>query len=149
MTYKTVPLEPTDDMLIAGTEAWHAKHYERPAMEDCEEAKACWQAMLAVAPEPVAAQQAEVEALREEVKQRIYRVLRAWQQGGFAPSNSERDDAAREMQEARDAVDRLADLVQRSQPLVHIPKDTRVGGLPCGECHLQAGETCDTCGAKA
>ena len=26
---------------------------------------------------------------------------------------------------------------------------SRAGKPPCGECHLQAGETCDICGAKA
>lgn len=33
-------------------------------------------------------------------------------------------------------------------PLIHIPKDARVGKEPCGECHLHDGETCDICGAK-
>ena len=57
----------------------------------------------------------EIEKLREECKQRIYRVLHAWQQAGLVPINAECDDADREMQEARDAVDRLAALAQRSQ----------------------------------
>lgn len=34
-------------------------------------------------------------------------------------------------------------------PLVEIAPDARVGREPCGECHLQAGETCDICGACA
>lgn len=33
--------------------------------------------------------------------------------------------------------------------LVRIPKDSRAGKPPCGECHLQPGETCDICGAAA
>lgn len=33
-------------------------------------------------------------------------------------------------------------------PLVHIPKDARVGKEPCGECHLPDGEPCDICGAR-
>lgn len=32
-------------------------------------------------------------------------------------------------------------------PLIDIPKDARKGKPPCGECHLQPGETCDICGA--
>lgn len=35
----------------------------------------------------------------------------------------------------------------KGEPLVHIPKDSRAGKPPCGECHLQPGETCDICGA--
>lgn len=30
----------------------------------------------------------------------------------------------------------------------HIAKALRIGGEPCGECHLQPGETCAICGAK-
>ena len=52
--WKLVPVEPTDDMLVAGTEAWHDARSKRPAMEDCEEAAACWRAMLAAAPQPAA-----------------------------------------------------------------------------------------------
>lgn len=37
----------------------------------------------------------------------------------------------------------------KGEPLVHIPKDSRAGKPPCGECHLQPGETCDICGAAA
>jgi hypothetical protein len=36
-----------------------------------------------------------------------------------------------------------------SGPLVFIPKDARAGKEPCGECHLNPGERCDICGAKA
>jgi hypothetical protein len=32
------------------------------------------------------------------------------------------------------------------QPLFEISR--KDGGEPCGECHLQAGETCDICGAR-
>ena len=32
-------------------------------------------------------------------------------------------------------------------PLINIPKDARKDKPPCGECHLQPGETCDICGA--
>jgi hypothetical protein len=32
-------------------------------------------------------------------------------------------------------------------PLINIPKDARKGKAPCGECHLNDGETCDICGA--
>lgn len=42
--------EPTDDMLIAGQEAWMRLRKTRPAMEDCEEARAVWAAMTAAAP---------------------------------------------------------------------------------------------------
>lgn len=33
-------------------------------------------------------------------------------------------------------------------PLIEIPKDARKGKPPCGECHVQPGETCDICGAR-
>ena len=33
-------------------------------------------------------------------------------------------------------------------PLFPIASDARRGKPPCGECHLQQGETCDICGAK-
>lgn len=33
-------------------------------------------------------------------------------------------------------------------PLIPIASDARLGKPPCGECHLQPGETCDICGAE-
>lgn len=45
-----VPLEPTDDMLVAGQEAWAHKMERRGALEDCEEAGDVYRAMLAAAP---------------------------------------------------------------------------------------------------
>ncbi len=48
--WKFVPIEPTDDMLIAGQEAWMCCRKSRPAMEDCEEAVAAYKAMLAASP---------------------------------------------------------------------------------------------------
>lgn len=47
----TVPVTPTDDMLIAGQEAWMRTNAHRPAVEDCEQATAVWSAMVAAAPE--------------------------------------------------------------------------------------------------
>lgn len=32
-------------------------------------------------------------------------------------------------------------------PLIEIPPDARKGKLPCGECHIDPGMTCDVCGA--
>ncbi|WP_221885977.1 hypothetical protein [Pseudomonas aeruginosa] len=48
--YALVPLEPTDDMLVAGQEAWTHKMERRGALEDCEEAGDVYRAMLAAAP---------------------------------------------------------------------------------------------------
>ncbi|HHM9318333.1 TPA: hypothetical protein ACRNS5_004224 [Pseudomonas aeruginosa] len=48
--YALVPLEPTDDMLVAGQEAWAHKMERRGALEDCEEAGDVYRAMLAAAP---------------------------------------------------------------------------------------------------
>ncbi|MFK1576665.1 hypothetical protein ACIU06_19490 [Pseudomonas aeruginosa] len=48
--YALVPLEPTDDMLVAGQEAWAHKRERRGALEDCEEAGDVYRAMLAAAP---------------------------------------------------------------------------------------------------
>lgn len=31
--------------------------------------------------------------------------------------------------------------------LIELPKDARKHKMPCGECHLREGETCDICGA--
>lgn len=46
--YKLVPLEPTDDMVIAFAEAWYSKRqaYDDPDMLDA------YRDMLAVAPQP-------------------------------------------------------------------------------------------------
>lgn len=47
-----VPVEPSDDMLIAGQEAWVVMRAGKKAVEDCEHAAAVWKAMLAAAPNP-------------------------------------------------------------------------------------------------
>ena len=36
----------------------------------------------------------------------------------------------------------------RAAPLIEVPKDSRKGKEPCGECHLKIEETCNICGAK-
>ena len=45
-----VPREPSDDMLIAGQEAWAVIKPKRNAIEDCREADAVYRAMIAAAP---------------------------------------------------------------------------------------------------
>jgi hypothetical protein len=50
--WKLVPIEPTDDMLVSGQEAW--VHRARTAVEDCEEARVVYAAMVDVAPSPAA-----------------------------------------------------------------------------------------------
>lgn len=61
--YKLVPVEPTEDMLVAGQEEW--AHRPHGALEDCEEARSIYKAMLAAAPavqeEPVSV----ADALRQ------------------------------------------------------------------------------------
>lgn len=47
--WKLVPVEPTDDQLVAGQEEW--VRGRRGALEDCMEANAIYAAMLAAAPE--------------------------------------------------------------------------------------------------
>lgn len=49
--WKLVPIEPTDDILVAGQEAWSRCRKSRPAIEDCEEAMVAYKAMLSAAPE--------------------------------------------------------------------------------------------------
>ncbi|WJM94914.1 hypothetical protein QEP73_15130 [Pseudomonas defluvii] len=44
----SVPREPTDEMLVAGQEAWATR--PRGALEDCEEAAHIWAAMVDLAP---------------------------------------------------------------------------------------------------
>lgn len=45
-----VPLEPTDNMLVFGQEAWVKSRKARNAVEDCTEAADVYRSMLAVAP---------------------------------------------------------------------------------------------------
>lgn len=47
--YVVVPEEPTEDMLIAGQEAWVVCKTNRSAVEDCEHSAAVWKAMIAAA----------------------------------------------------------------------------------------------------
>ncbi|HBG30771.1 MAG TPA: hypothetical protein DDW98_09100 [Gammaproteobacteria bacterium] len=48
--WKLVPVEPTDDMLVSGTEAWMQVRKERHAYEDAVEATSVYRAMLNAAP---------------------------------------------------------------------------------------------------
>lgn len=48
--WKLVPVDPTDEMLVAGQEAWAVIKPMRNAIEDCEEAMCVYRAMLAEAP---------------------------------------------------------------------------------------------------
>ncbi len=45
----SVPREPTEEMLVAGQEAWATR--PRGALEDCEEAAHIWAAMVATTPD--------------------------------------------------------------------------------------------------
>ncbi|KPA96005.1 hypothetical protein [Pseudomonas asplenii] len=48
----SVPTKPTEEMLVAGQEAW-AHKVGHGALEDCDEAASVWAAMLEAAPAPV------------------------------------------------------------------------------------------------
>lgn len=50
---------------------------------------------------------------------------------------------------AEDMRDRYDLPAAPAEPLIPIAPDSRKGKPPCGECHLQPGETCDICGACA
>ena len=55
--WQRVPADPTEDMLVIGQEAWAHARAQRNAVEDCTEARAVYEAMLAAAPDaPQAAQ---------------------------------------------------------------------------------------------
>ena len=49
--WKLVPVEPTEDMLVAGQEAWVFRRSQRNAVEDCTEADQTYRAMLSAAPD--------------------------------------------------------------------------------------------------
>ena len=49
--WKLVPMEPTEEMLVFGQEAWAHAQRDRNAVEDCVEATNVYAAMLAAAPE--------------------------------------------------------------------------------------------------
>lgn len=51
--YGLFPVEASDDMLVAGQEAWVILTQERTAIDDCKHAEAVWKAMTATAPESV------------------------------------------------------------------------------------------------
>lgn len=51
--YGVFPLEPDDDMLIAGQEAWAILDRQHAAIDDCPHAAAVWKAMTATAPTQV------------------------------------------------------------------------------------------------
>lgn len=53
----TVPREPTDEMLVAGQEAWwHKRSLRDSAIEDCHEARDVYRAMLIAAQSEAAPQ---------------------------------------------------------------------------------------------
>jgi hypothetical protein len=43
----------------------------------------------------------------------------------------------------------VAHIRSMQEPLIPIAPDARKGKPPCGECHIQPGETCDICGAAS
>ena len=49
--FALVPIEPTDDMLVAGQEAWVIIKASRAAIDDCQHADATYRAMLAASQE--------------------------------------------------------------------------------------------------
>lgn len=64
--WKLVPVEPTEEMLVHGQEAWLAMWRSKPSIEDCKEAENTYKAMLSASPPaPQAATQGEVVAEAE------------------------------------------------------------------------------------
>lgn len=51
--WRLVPIEPTDEALVAGQEAWLWCRCERPALEDCVEARAVYAAMVSHLAAPI------------------------------------------------------------------------------------------------
>jgi len=70
--YVLVPVEPHDDMLIAGQEAWAVIKPRRNAIEDCKEADAVYRAMIAAAPPPVALTPRELELIDGMIEVQFY-----------------------------------------------------------------------------
>lgn len=61
--WKLVPVEPTEEMLVHGQEAWLAMWRSKPSIEDCKEAENTYKAMLSASPlAPQAATQGEAVA---------------------------------------------------------------------------------------
>lgn len=61
--WKLVPVEPTEEMLVHGQEAWLAMWRSKPSIEDCKEAENTYKAMLSASPPaPQAATQGEAVA---------------------------------------------------------------------------------------
>lgn len=52
--WKITPVEPDDNMLVAGQEAWMRTNDDRPSIEDCAQASAVWAAMMEASPTPPA-----------------------------------------------------------------------------------------------
>lgn len=50
--WKLVPIDPTEEMLVLGQEAWAYRKSLQNALEDCTEAEAAYRTMLATAPDP-------------------------------------------------------------------------------------------------
>ena len=48
--YGLFPIEPDDNMLVAGQEAWCVMVQNKEAIDDCKHAEAVWKAMTATAP---------------------------------------------------------------------------------------------------
>ena len=48
--WKLVPIEPTEEMLIAGQEAWMCTHAHDATIEECKQSEATYGAMIAATP---------------------------------------------------------------------------------------------------
>jgi hypothetical protein len=67
--WKLVPVEPTEEMLVHGQEAWLAMWRSKPSIEDCKEAENTYKAMLSASPPaPQAATQGEAVAWQWRTK---------------------------------------------------------------------------------
>ena len=91
---------------------------------------------------------------QNEILTRDYEVMKAL----YETDLEDRDKAVSELLEFVEEVRRTGDTRLASMVIAVIAKakgeqfpqpSKKTGGDPCGECHLQAGETCDICGAIA
>lgn len=64
--YGAFPIKPSDDMLVAGQEAWCVLHTNQEAIDDCKHAEAVWKAMTAVSQDMAVTVASRIEELAEE-----------------------------------------------------------------------------------
>lgn len=64
--YGVFPVTPSDDMLVAGQEAWCVLHTNQEAIDDCKHAEAVWKAMTAVSQDMAVTVASRIKELAEE-----------------------------------------------------------------------------------